>query len=112
MPDDKVEKLKLYINNTPKPPRLNTIYFVKCNEFVKIGITNNSAEGRLTILQVANPYKLTLLLTIQTTDQTLEKQLHQRFDQYHVRGEWFFLSREIQEYIANEKYADGFAAAA
>lgn len=72
----------------------HVVYFIKCNEFTKIGYTNNIQE-RMTVLQVGNPYELEIVDLIecdtQLQAQQLEKELHTRYQASHIRGEWYKL---------------------
>ena len=68
-----------------------TVYVIK-NELtgnVKIGISRDPV-ARLKQLQVGNDGKLTLLCTISASNGfSDESTLHNRFERYNVRGEWF-----------------------
>lgn len=72
-------------------------YFVKTENFVKIG-SSNDPQKRLSALQVSCPHTLELIAV------TLypEKQLHQRFKQHHFRGEWFIFHQDIKDFIEHE----------
>jgi hypothetical protein len=72
-------------------------YFIKCEgqPFVKIGFAK-SLENRLKGLQTASPFNLHVLAT--TRDFT-EDELHNRFAQYHHRGEWFRYEGALQVFI-------------
>lgn len=63
------------------------VYFVRAARFVKIGWTNNF-RARLAQLQVANPYKLTVMHRV-PGPELHEHLLHQLFRKHHKRGEWF-----------------------
>lgn len=59
---------------------------------VKIGLARN-VDARCTNLQVGNPRKLVVRLTIGPISPehaaSLEKQLHRSFKEHWLRGEWF-----------------------
>lgn len=75
------------------------IYFIKQNnEYVKIGYTKNNPDARLASLQVGNLNPLVLHQVIHG-GEAKEAALHTRFGIYHVRGEWYWLSREIRRHI-------------
>ena len=76
------------------------VYFVTCNEFVKIGVSENPPD-RIGELQVGCPYELRLLATA-IGGYRFEKWLHETFDHLHVRGEWFLLDPKLLAII--EKY--------
>lgn len=93
------------VANTPKPTRRPTSWrktperpesFGEAHTYViaadglglvKIGITNNP-EGRRRELQTGQPMDLHLLWSVQGS---YEVALHERFEQYRTRGEWFDL---------------------
>jgi hypothetical protein len=101
---ERIDRLRpIYEINKPKPPKprakRDTVYFVKCTEFVKIGITSGSVKTRIDDFRVGNPHELTLLATIQTDSPKLDSELHRRFSRYRHRGEWFLWSPAIEKYI-------------
>lgn len=77
------------------------IYFIKIAEtnHVKIG-TSKNVKKRLDTIQSASPYKLILLKTIEG-GHGLEAELHKKFSHLHVRGEWFNLTEELNNFINN-----------
>ena len=77
-------------------------YFIRCNEFVKIG-KSNAPEGRLYELQQYTPYKLKLL----GTTNVPELELHKKFAYLRERGEWFHLTKEIRDYILKTIKSNG-----
>lgn len=67
------------------------VYFVQdgTDGPIKIGLADNP-EQRLSSLQVGNPRPLTLLATFQTWEPRKdEAQIHARFAEHRIRGEWF-----------------------
>lgn len=89
---------------TTKP--LCYVYFVlNCDsEAIKIGIAKNVVR-RIASLQTSSPSELKLLgiLKAKSVGQAreLERSLHQTFDKYHIRGEWFKAEVELLNYIKN-----------
>lgn len=73
------------------------VYFIKCNDFVKIGQTNN-VKQRIKDLQTGNPHELQLLKTI-NADIKIEVQLHKQFSHLNIRGEWFALTADLIDFI-------------
>jgi hypothetical protein len=104
-----IEYMK-YIKTEYKNIELNNIsigqeiYFIQQgkNGPIKIGFTDN-IEKRLKELQTANPYKLNLLLCINGNLKS-EKELHKRFEQHRLNGEWFEPVEEILDYIYSCKF--------
>jgi uncharacterized protein YozE (UPF0346 family) len=100
--DEIVEKLKLW--GVLPTVEKGTVYFLKSphSHEIKIGFTSGEVSKRLSSLQTSHPYQLELLTTIPgNTD--LERSLHQQFEQYRLRGEWFKPHPEIISYISNIK---------
>lgn len=75
------------------------IYFITENDsYVKIGYTESDPEGRLAGLQTGNPRKLQIYRVVEG-DIGREKALHKQFDDLHINGEWFYLSKALRLYI-------------
>lgn len=72
---------------------------------VKIGLSNNP-KRRLKALQTGNPRKLTLRGTVKTSSRrdafALERQLHSKYKDKSINGEWFLLPRGEVEACLNE----------
>lgn len=68
------------------------LYFIKCNEFVKIGHTNN-VRRRMIDIKGGNPYPLELIAVIvydsKSKATTDEKRLHKTYEEKRESGEWF-----------------------
>lgn len=80
------------------------IYFIKTKDhpYVKIGFTNDSdAERRRASLQTACPFELEIL-NFYKGSEDLEKELHQKFGDSRLHGEWFFWSEEIQAWLQSD----------
>lgn len=75
------------------------IYFIKCNNYVKIG-RSIDPKRRLVDLQTGNPFKLTLIRTLNEKDFE-ESALHKKFNRFRVRGEWFRYSETIKMFVAS-----------
>ena len=73
------------------------VYFIRCGEAVKIGISIKPYE-RIATLAAANHQKLELLATTDGGRKD-EKALHRKFSAYHIKGEWFRYSAEIDKFI-------------
>jgi predicted GIY-YIG superfamily endonuclease len=83
------------------------VYFItnQHKTVVKIGIAN-SPKRRLKTFQTANHEELLILKTIKLKNRTeafqLETALHNKFKKFHIRGEWFKLTRTVNSFI--ERY--------
>ena len=75
------------------------VYFIKVNNRVKIGYSNNM-DKRINGLKTSNPYsnEIELLLLIDG-ERDIEKKLHKKFSDIRICGEWFLYSSEIKEFI-------------
>lgn len=83
------------VYNAPMP-----IYFVHAlgTNYVKIGFASRPMR-RLHGLQTSSPHELKMLaVTVGTIAD--ERAMHKRFKAHHVRGEWFMMIDDLDEYIA------------
>ena len=81
---------------------MSRIYIIKCNEYIKVGISNDP-KRRLKDLQTSNPYKLKLLSVYQPKQPVIaERVIHALLDKYHERGEWFNCSFDIADKVITE----------
>lgn len=79
------------------------IYVIQDGDCVKIGHTND-VDKRLWLLQIGNPRKLTLLKAWKTTTAQLEEEcLHEKYDAWRVRGEWFKLPESELSALLTQK---------
>jgi len=79
------------------------IYFIKAESgHVKIGFTESNIEQRMISLRLANPLELTVLKVIEG-DRRQERIIQEKFAQKRVRGEWFLLDQELEDYIISLK---------
>lgn len=80
------------------------VYFITSSDSVKIGFAT-SVRSRLAGLQVANPNRLELALSLQGTKE-LEDAMHEKFALCHIRGDWFKLEG-VADYIKELKAVKG-----
>lgn len=78
------------------------IYFIKTKgitpQYLKIGFTKKSLEGRLLQLQTGCPFDLELVTTRKGTMND-EKEIQRRVSSFRVRGEWFTDSFELRDIL-------------
>lgn len=77
------------------------IYFIydSTNNAVKIGKTSDDGVyTRLSMLQIGNPTELKLLGVMPGYTEE-EEMLHEQFNTYRIRGEWFKYINEVKEFI-------------
>lgn len=66
--------------------------------FVKIGYSDVCPWARVEMLAVGCPLPLEII-GILTGSRDLERLLHDQFDAYHVRGEWFRWKGAVIEHV-------------
>lgn len=76
-----------------------TIYFIEAGSYVKIGMTAGDVRLRLANLATSHYEELRLLATIPNAPASLEFELHRRFAELRVRGEWFLHDGELAAWI-------------
>lgn len=77
------------------------IYFIEMQGHIKIGISDNWKK-RFSAIQSSSPFPVTPLLVLKRK-LGLEKELHDRFSEHHVRGEWFSDHAEIRAFIKSRQ---------
>lgn len=78
------------------------VYFVGFGDYVKIGVSA-SLGGRLRELSTQVPEAITLHAFIPGATIKEERDLHRRFKQHRLKGEWFRAGEEIMAYIGQVK---------
>jgi len=82
--------------------RPTALYVIKAGEFYKVGISVNH-EKRIETLSAGNPEPtyIKLLYVLPSEDsETIEKRIHEKLQDYSIRGEWFRSSdEEIQRAV-------------
>lgn len=74
------------------------VYFAKAGDRIKIG-WSRKVGVRIAQLQTGNPAPVQLLATVPGA-RALERQLHTRFAEHRVSGEWFRDDPDLVTYIA------------
>jgi hypothetical protein len=100
-----------YFSFRKKPRKMagvERVYFIKdlVTGNIKIGKAINPAK-RLKSLQTGNPNKL-VIVTTQVGGEELENELHRRFANSRISGEWFYPTKELEDYISalKQSYID------
>ena len=75
------------------------IYFITDGEYLKIGTTDN-LKLRFKNIQSSNPKELRIVATL-NGDYTEETKLHHKFNNIRNRGEWFYYTEKLKNYITN-----------
>ena len=74
------------------------VYFIRCQDFVKIGFTTNAPEKRCHALQAGNPGYLELWFYFPGTLAD-EQALHQVFDPLLMHREWFAMRGKLRDLV-------------
>ena len=80
------------------------LYFIQGIQtgLIKIGKTGGVVSTRQFYLQVGSAEQLVLLKAVQYPDEVdWEALVHEEFDEYRVRGEWFQPSDSLMDFIDN-----------
>lgn len=75
------------------------VYFARAGDRIKVGWSKNVAT-RIAQLQTGNPDPIQLLATT-PGGRSLEREVHSRFADARVTGEWFSATPELLAYIAD-----------
>ena len=82
------------------------VYIMQCGEFFKIGMSNNP-ERRRDHIQTSNPLKVQIIAQKDVPDdKALESELHKKYEDYHIRGEWFAMRIDLVNEIINRHQFD------
>jgi len=75
-------------------PKVGCVYFITDGKYIKIGYTYNLPD-RLSSLQTSNVKELSVVRSIICLNpESFEEQLHMKFTDKRVRGEWFKLTQD------------------
>ena len=76
------------------------VYIISCGDYIKIGCSANP-ERRIDTLNTIIPYYIDLVYKIESNNMyALERQLQYQFKKNRIKGEWFYYSQEIKDFIA------------
>lgn len=83
--------------------RYDCVYLMRCEDFVKIGISSDP-RARLINIQSSVPFEVSLNAVISpifpSEARLLESHLHKVFADFRERGEWF--SKDVLPYISDQ----------
>lgn len=77
------------------------VYFIDCGDYIKIGYTARGVDTRRSELQTGNPYALKIIGTVAVRDASDERRLHDRFQIFHYRDEWYHRSHKLLNAIGD-----------
>lgn len=80
-----------------------SVYFIrgKSTNHIKIGYTSSTPEKRLSNLQTSASEELEIIHVIPSGTTTLEAELHEKFRNSHIRGEWFKYRPAVAIYLGH-----------
>ena len=85
----------------PVPRYRSGVYFIQCQEFVKIGLARD-VQRRFVQLRQGIPFRCRLIGVVPAeppqTLREVERDFHQRFKAYHHIGEWFTRDGALGEF--------------
>jgi hypothetical protein len=93
-----IERIENDLDNKNK---LECVYFIKegDDDIFKVGYTRNLIE-RLETLQVGNSRNLSVYKTIICNSASFyEKFIHHKIQKYHIKGEWYRLSKDFIDFL-------------
>lgn len=71
------------------------VYLFRCGGFYKIGLAKD-ANKRLSGLKTSSPFEIEMVKSWRCKrPDTIERILHDRYDKFRVRGEWFQLAEDV-----------------
>lgn len=73
------------------------VYFLRCNEFVKIGYSTR-VDHRISNIETSNPYPVELLKKMPGSVED-ERAFHVRFYEYHHKLEWFRYEGKLKTFL-------------
>lgn len=94
------QRLSIQETTAPRPDsRAGYVYLLSGGGYYKIGLSK-SVDIRIEQISPKLPFEIELIHQIKADDMvTLENQLHERFADKRVNGEWFMLAQEDIDYI-------------
>jgi hypothetical protein len=98
------KRLRDESNRRPSPKRTSKsypgyVYLLQSGPYYKIGVSRN-VDKRITQLATLPPFDLELVCVLEAADMyTLEHDLHHRFSEKRLHGEWFELTQSDVAYI-------------
>lgn len=104
LPKPKKQKPYTSKKDTKSEPKKGYVYLVKLDKHYKIGISKKPSDRlkEFTLL----PYELEEIIVKEVDNyNNVEEQLHEKYNDFRVRGEWFELSleqvEEIKQYLTD-----------
>lgn len=78
----------------PRTTSSATVYFVRCEDYLKIGTTHGPVS-RFSVIQTGNPFEINCVYSFNCIDAYgCEGKIQALFQQHQVRREWFYVTEE------------------
>jgi predicted GIY-YIG superfamily endonuclease len=105
IPSDPWE-INTLLDENDRKRRAQTVYFIRCQQYIKIGISKDPA-ARLRQIRRGGGSHFPRLLDVETAELIAtepggldrERELHQHFSHHRHTGEWFTEAPELTQYI-------------
>lgn len=98
---ERLRRKKGTVSSPQAPPKETFVYFVRAGEYVKIG-QSLAWRRRIASMQTGSPHEIAPLLVLKATPY-MERSLHKYFRSYHFRGEWFYCTKVVLDFIESRK---------
>lgn len=79
----------------------NHVYFIRCGDFVKIGVASCVAT-RLRTIKAMNPRPVEVVHVV-VGKQPVEREFHLRFAAYRHLDEWFRIEGELADFLEESR---------
>ncbi|MGL6342712.1 MAG: GIY-YIG nuclease family protein [Waterburya sp.] len=96
--DIPLSQTKISLDKPIAQCRHGFIYLLETEEFYKIGFSSVSGESRIKALQTGNPLKISFVSEF-AAQANVEKEIHQKFRAFRVKGEWFRKNTRILKFF-------------
>ena len=84
--------------------RRTYVYFMLAKNLVKIGFSNDPKK-RAADMQTAIPERLEIVLKMKG-GRELEREMHARFKELHIGGEWFAYHGELAAFMEGREHVE------
>lgn len=100
------QQLKVALSESDRKRKAQTVYFIRCQQYIKIGISRDPAT-RLHQIRRGGGSHFPRMLDVETAELIAtepggldrERELHKKFQKLRHTGEWFTESRALTNYI-------------
>jgi hypothetical protein len=94
----RAERIEFTEQRAEAQERASSVYFIRHGQHIKIGVTLQGPDKRLSGMQL--PPGAKLVAVIPNVPRVQEKNLHRQFAASRVKGEWFSSTPELEALIS------------